>query len=80
MEDALALVDWNLASPSLKDGAWRYWDHLVELADGRKVMTLSVGYDQAVDRIVDGTNYEPFLNDRNVTLQVIQDVTAKREL
>jgi hypothetical protein len=77
MEDALKVVDWDLAAPNLNDARWRYWDHLLELADGRKVMTLTVGDDQPVDRIVNGEDYNPFLNDRDITMRVIQDVTSQ---
>lgn len=78
MEDALALVEWDIASPKLKDAAWRYWDHGVELVDGRQVMTLCVGYDQEVDRVVPGTEYDIFLNDKHATMSVIQDVFAEK--
>lgn len=78
MEDALALVDWDFASPSLKEAVWHQWDHGVTLADGRQVMALTVADNQAVDRAVSGTDYDPFLNDRDVTMRVIQDFTAER--
>jgi hypothetical protein len=76
MDDALKLVDWDLASPSLEDARWRYWDHLLELADGRKVMTLTAGDNQPVDRTVNGEDYNPFLNNKDITMRVIQEVTS----
>lgn len=72
MDDALALVDWSIALPRLEDARWRYWDHLVELVDDRRTMSLTAGDDQQVDRIVDGLKYDPFLIDRDITFKVIE--------
>lgn len=51
---------------------WRYRNP-VELADGRQVQTLTVYPEQEVDRLVAGTEYDPFLNDKAVTVQVIRE-------
>jgi hypothetical protein len=73
MDDALALAHWNIAGPPLGEAAWRFWNHGLELSDGRQVMTLNIGHDQAVDRTVPGLGYQRFLNDRETTLEVIEE-------
>lgn len=78
MYDAEALVEWDLANPGFGEGQWRYWDHLIKLADGRPAMTLTIAHDQEVDRTVNGVIYDPFLNDKDVTMHVIQDVFNER--
>ncbi|HRV76192.1 MAG TPA: hypothetical protein P5247_02315, partial [Candidatus Saccharimonadales bacterium] len=72
MYDALALAHFDIAGPQLGDAAWRYWYHGIELSDGRKVMTLNIGNDQPVDRVVSGEGYNPFLNGKEATLSVVQ--------
>lgn len=82
VEDMLRLNHWDLAAqperatsgshPFTYPG-WRYLNRLVELADGRQVQTLTVYPEQEVDRVVPGTDYDPFLNDTAVTMQVIRE-------
>jgi hypothetical protein len=83
VEDMLKLNEWDLVVQPRHDSAsgqmlfpgWRYPDHLIELADGRKVSTLTIFPDQAVDRVVSGTDYNPYLNEREVTIKVILEAT-----
>jgi hypothetical protein len=78
-EDALRLKEWSLMLPfeRLPGGGffwpgWKSWDHNIELVDGRNVETLTIDEQQPIDRVVDGTNYDPFLLDKEVTARVIQ--------
>lgn len=79
MEDALRLKDWSLLLPPEGTGSrpfwpgWKAWNYNVELLDGRKVETLTIDYEQAADRVVDGMDYNPFLADQQTTGRVIQD-------
>jgi hypothetical protein len=80
MNDALRLNKWNLATPFVRNASgqiswpgWRYWDHLIELADGRQVSTLTVYSEQPVDRAAPGSGYNPFLNDQEITMRIIQE-------
>lgn len=76
MYDALALAHWDIAGPSLGEAAWRFWNHGLKLSDDRQVMTLNIGHDQQVDRVVDGLGYERFLNDKATTLAIIKETMA----
>lgn len=49
MDDAEALAYWNIAGPQLGQAAWKYWDHGIELSDGRLATTLNITHDQEVD-------------------------------
>jgi hypothetical protein len=80
LDDAYRLTEWSLVLPFERPAGggyfwpgWKYWDHNIELADGRIVETLTIDPEQAVDRAVDGQNYDPYLADLRVTSRVIQD-------
>jgi hypothetical protein len=87
IEDMLKLNNWNLTAQPVRNApgsqhpfsypGWRYLDNLVELADGRQVSTLTIYPEQQVDRVVPGTDYEPFLNDRSTTMHVIHSVASE---
>jgi hypothetical protein len=77
-QDAHTLNAWDFANADIGTAAWRHWDHLVELADGRIVSTLTIGYEQEIDRTVPGTHYDPYLNDIMTTINVIH--TFHKEL
>lgn len=79
LEDAHRLTRWDILLPFERGESgktlwpgWRVWDRAIELADGRKVETLTIDQEQAIDRVVDGIGYNPFLNDRQTTLRVIE--------
>lgn len=81
VEDMLRLNHWDLATPPVDVQTfpgWRY-RNLLELADGRQVHTLTIYPEQEVDRIVPGTDYNPFLNDKAVTMQVIRETMSQME-
>jgi hypothetical protein len=42
-------------------------------------MTLTVAHDAEVNSVVDGMNYNVFLNDQEAAIKVIQDFVAERE-
>jgi len=79
MLDASKLNEWDLALPFYRAAGkvvypgWR-GPASVELVDGRKVFTLSTYPEQTVDRVVDGQVYNPFLNNRELTMRIIQEV------
>lgn len=80
VEDMLRLNDWDLATPPVDHKTfpgWRYLNRQAELADGRQAQTLTIYPEQEVDRVVPGTDYEPFLNDQATTMQVIREVTSQ---
>lgn len=88
IEDMLRMNHWDLVAQPVRTEpgstypfsypGWRYLNNLVELADGRQVSTLTVYPEQEVDRVVPGTNYEPFLNDQSITMRVIQEVASEQ--
>lgn len=85
IEDAEKLRKWDLALPPIDNPdpatrarqpfvslGWRDWAP-VELTDGRKADTLTIYLDQPVDRVVQGMDYDPFLNPKDITLKVIRE-------
>ncbi len=83
-EDVLRLNKFDLATPPVwieNEGwsfpGWRYMDRTVELADGRKAETLTIYPEQSVDRVVDGTDYDPYLNDKATTLKIIAEIMSE---
>ena len=82
VEDMLRVNHWDLTAQPVQATSgshsstypgWRYLNPLVELADGRQVQTLTVYPEQEVDRVVPGTDYDPFINDEAVTMQVVRE-------
>jgi hypothetical protein len=83
IDQAERLNEWDLAAPFFRNASgqvvypgWR-GSTTIELVDGRKVFSLATYPEQAVDRVVNGLDYNPFLNDRAITMQVIQEVMGK---